>query len=79
MPPPAIGQIKLGHLEIRGDIMLFPVAVRDEEQIKLENLRRWMMSQGIRLGIMANFHAEHLEPKLMRVADRDSVERGSPG
>jgi len=49
--------------------MAFPVAIRDDEQIELENLRRWMASQGIRLGILANFRAERLAPKLMRVAD----------
>ena len=64
-----VGQIKLGHLEVRGDVMAFPVAIRDDEQIELENLRRWMASQGIRLGILANFRAERLAPKLMRVAD----------
>jgi len=61
-----VGQIKLRHLEIRGDLMVFPVAVRDEEQIELENLRCWMASQGIRLGILANFRAERLQPKFMK-------------
>lgn len=61
-----VGEIKLGHLQIEGDIMLFPVTVRDKRQIEPENLRRWMASQGVPLGIMANFHAGRLEPMFMK-------------
>ena len=61
-----VGTVKLGHLQIEDKIMLFPVAVRDQRQIEAENLRRWMVSQGISLGILANFHAERLEPVFMK-------------
>lgn len=70
-----VGEIKLGHLQIGGEMMLFPVAVRDEGRIELENLRRWMVSQGVPLGIMANFYAERLEPRFMKAVK----ERGSLG
>jgi len=61
-----VGEVKLGHLLIEGNIMLFPVAVHDKRQIEPENLRRWMASQGVPLGMMANFHAERLEPMFMK-------------
>jgi GxxExxY protein len=61
-----VGKVKLGHLQIEDSIMVFPVAVRDERQIEPENLRRWMASQGISLGILANFHAERLEPIFLK-------------
>jgi GxxExxY protein len=61
-----VGRVKLGHLQIEDNIMVFPVAVRDERQIEPENLRRWMASQGISLGILANFHAERLEPIFLK-------------
>lgn len=61
-----IGEVKLGHLQIESDIMLFPVAVRDERQIEPENLRRWMASQGVRLGFLANFCTERLRLDFMK-------------
>lgn len=61
-----VGAIKLGHLQIEDKIMIFPVAVRDTRQIEPENLRRWMASQGVPLGILANFHAERLQPVFMK-------------
>ena len=61
-----VGTIKLGHLQIEDRIMLFPMAIRDPRQIEPENLRRWMASQGVSLGILANFHAERLKPVFMK-------------
>lgn len=61
-----VGEVKQKHLWIEGKIMLFPVAIRDSAQIEPENLRRWMASQGVPLGILANFHAERLEPVFMK-------------
>lgn len=69
-----VGNVKLGHLQIENKIMLFPLAVRDERQIEPENLRRWMASQGVPLGILANFHAGRLVPVFMK-----DVERGLLG
>jgi len=56
-----IGTVKLGHLQIENKLMVFPVAVRDIQQIKPGNLRRWMVDQEVALGILANFSAERLE------------------
>jgi len=46
--------------------MLFPVAVRDTSRIQPENLRRWMASQRVLLGILANFCAEQLNLVFMK-------------
>jgi GxxExxY protein len=53
----SIGVVKFGHLQIEDKIMLFPTALRETEQIEPDNLRQWMQSQHIPLGILANFHA----------------------
>ena len=54
------------YYDVYNGIMLFPVTVRDKRQIEPENLRRWMASQGVPLGIMANFHAGRLELMFMK-------------
>lgn len=56
----SVGQVKLKHLQIGREMMLFPVAIRDHRQIEPENLRRWMAQERISLGILANFCAERL-------------------
>ena len=66
----SVGVVKLGHLQIEDRLMIFPVAVRETEQVEPENLRRWMESQGIPLGILANFHAARLELVFMRSTGR---------
>jgi GxxExxY protein len=62
-----LGQVKLRHLQVEDKIMLFPVAIYHQDELKLENLRHWMADQGISLGILANFYAETLHPIFMRV------------
>lgn len=46
--------------------MIFPLAVREISQIEPENLRRWMESQDVPLGILANFHSERLDLQFMK-------------
>jgi len=62
-----IGTVKLMHLLIEGCVMLFPVALAGARQMEEKNLRAWMASQGVQLGILANFQAESFEPVFMRV------------
>ena len=64
----SIGEIKLSHLLVEDEIMLFPVAIGTTNQIQPANLRKWMKSQGIKLGIIANFHTLHLKPEFMKEA-----------
>ena len=62
----SVGGVKLGHLQIEDKIMIFPLAVREISQIEPENLRRWMESQDVPLGILANFHSERLDLLFMK-------------
>ncbi|MBN2003716.1 MAG: hypothetical protein JXA21_10200 [Anaerolineae bacterium] len=46
--------------------MVFPVAIRDVEDIHLEDIKTWMRWQEIQLGILANFDDTHLSPVFVR-------------
>ncbi len=61
-----IGDIAFGHLLVEGKIMIFPVAIRDTEDIHLDNLKTWMRWQNIQLGILANFDDVRLSPVFVR-------------
>ena len=63
----AIGNIKFNHLRVEGSVMVFPVAVVDVNDIRLNNLKDWMRVEGVPLGILANFYAESLKPIVLRV------------
>ena len=43
--------------------MVFPGAIHHIEDIRLDDLKRWMRLAGIQLGIVANFDATHLEQR----------------
>lgn len=62
-----VGAIKFGHLLVEGVAMVFPVTVVDVNDIRLNNLKDWMRSESVPLGILANFYAESLEPMVLRV------------
>jgi GxxExxY protein len=61
-----IGEIKFGHLLVEGRVMVFPVVIRDIEDIHIESLKDWMRMQKIELGVLANFHAISLKPLFLR-------------
>lgn len=63
----SVGNISLGHLLIEDKIMLFPVAVKDIQQLNPANLRLWAQSQKVSLGILANFYPAQLALVFMRV------------
>jgi GxxExxY protein len=62
----AVGEVRLGHLQIGDKVMIFPVAVSDLARVEPENLRRWMLSERVPLGILANFYRERLELVFMK-------------
>ena len=64
-----VGGVKLGHMQIEDKIMLFPVAVREGQRLEPENMRLWMESQGISLGILANFATAYLVPEFMKITE----------
>jgi GxxExxY protein len=61
-----IGDIAFAHIIVEGKVMVFPVAIHHIEDIRLDDLKRWMRLAGIQLGIVANFDAIHLEVVFVR-------------
>jgi hypothetical protein len=47
-------------------VMLFPVAIQDINDIRIENLKDWMRVQQVELGILANFCDTSLKPAFLR-------------
>ncbi len=56
-----IGSVAFGHLLVEGKIIVFPVAIGSLQDIRLDNLKHWMRLCDIKLAILANFDAVHLE------------------
>jgi len=63
----SVGRIKLGHIQVGDDVMVFPVAIQDINDLRFTSIKAWMMREGIKLGILANFYATTLEPVFLRV------------
>ncbi len=63
----AVGDIAFGHLLVDGKLMVFPVALQYTRDIKLDNLKRWMRQNGIKVGILANFDPAQLEVVTIRL------------
>ncbi|MGC9394028.1 MAG: GxxExxY protein [Anaerolineae bacterium] len=61
-----IGDIAFSHLLVEGKIMVFPVAIREVEDIHLDDLKTWMHWRDIQLGILANFDDTSLSPVFVR-------------
>jgi GxxExxY protein len=62
-----VGEIKFGHLRVADSVLVFPVAVQDVNDIRINNLKDWMQVQNIPLGILANFHDTSLRPIVLRL------------
>lgn len=62
----AVGQIKFQHLEVEGQLLVFPVAIQNLEDVRIENMKAWLRERGMPLGIVANFYPERLEFKVLR-------------
>lgn len=62
-----IGEIKFAHLRVEDRAMVFPVAVRDLDDISINNLKNWMRAERVPIGIVANFNAISLKPMVLRV------------
>ena len=61
-----IGAIKFSHLRVEDKVMIFPVAIRDVNDIRLNNLKDWMHIESVPLGILANYYEESLKPIVLR-------------
>ena len=62
-----VGKIKFGHLLVGGSVFVFPVAIQDINDIRINNLKDWMRVQGIPIGILANFYDTSLHPTVLRI------------
>ena len=62
----SIGELKFNHLQIANDIMIFPVATQTINNISINNLKAWMSTQNIPLGLLANFYPTSLEFIVLR-------------
>lgn len=63
----SIGQIKFQHVEVEGRLLIFPVAIQNLADIRIENMKAWLRKRQLPLGIVANFYPESLEFMVLRV------------
>ncbi len=61
-----VGGVKFRHLQIASELLVFPVAIGDVADIRLENLKDRMRYLDIPLGILVNFHTTWLQPVILR-------------
>lgn len=61
-----IGTIKFQHIRVENTVV-FPVAIMDVNDIRLNNLKDWMRVENIPLGILANFYDTSLKPIVVRI------------
>jgi GxxExxY protein len=61
-----VGKIQFAHLQVGVDLMVFPVAIQDIGEIKLENLKAWLRHEHLPLGILVNFYPERSELMVIR-------------
>lgn len=62
-----IGEIKFNHLRVSDSVLVFPVAVQDINDVRINNLKDWMRVQNVPLGILANFYDTSLKPIVLRI------------
>jgi len=63
----AIAEIKFAHIQIEDKLLVFPVAISDVNNIRIQNLKDWMRHLQAPLGILANFQDTRLRPIILRV------------
>jgi len=59
--------IKFSHIQVEDRLLVFPVAVGDISNIRIQNIKAWMRHLKIPLGILANFQDVRLRPIILRV------------
>jgi GxxExxY protein len=63
----SVGEVRLAHLLVGADVMVFPVATQEINDIRFNSLKAWMKQEGVNLGILANFYATEIKPVFLRV------------
>lgn len=61
----AIGELKLNHIQVGDDLMVFPLATGNINDFNTHNLKAWMAYQNITIGIIANFSKSNLKFKVL--------------
>ncbi len=64
---PPVAAIKFAHLQVGGNILVFPLAVGDINEISFNNIKEWLRLEQIPLAILANFHDLTLKPLILKV------------
>lgn len=60
-------EVKSAHIQIEDKLLVFPVAIGDINDIRIQNLKDWMRHLQIPIGILANFQDTRLRPIILRV------------
>ena len=66
-----VASIPYAHIQIGRQILLFPEAISDINRIRFGNLRAWLRTVSIPLGIVANFHELSLRPVILKAWQDD--------
>jgi hypothetical protein len=61
-----IANIKFDHLQVEDFCLVFPVAVTDINSIRFNNIKDWLRTEQIPLGIIANFHDITHKPLILK-------------
>lgn len=62
-----LGVIKFKHIQIDNKVLLFPVALSDVNNLRINNLKAWMQYLNIPIGIVVNYQTTWLEPMILRI------------
>ena len=61
-----IASIKFSHLRVADVALVFPVAIRDINAIRFNNIKEWLRIQQVPLAILANFETLSLDPLILK-------------
>ncbi len=61
-----IASIKFSHLRVDDVALVFPVAIRNINAIRFNNIKDWLRIQQVPLAILANFDSLSLEPLILK-------------
>lgn len=60
-------EIKFAHIQIENNILVFPVAISDVNNVRIQNLKDWMRHLQMPIDILANFQDTRLQPIILRI------------
>jgi GxxExxY protein len=63
----SVGEIKFQHMAVEERLLLFPVAIQNLDDIRIENMKDWLRECEMPLAIVANFYPASLDFMVLRV------------